>query len=64
MIEDLFNELVTMDVSNENFSTKYNILLNNINKLNNEQLKTLKKIVLKKIEYDSGVYEQEIERIK
>lgn len=64
MIEDLFNELLTMDVSNENFSTKYNILLNNINKLNNEQLKTLKKIVLKKIEYDSGVYEQEIERIK
>ncbi len=64
MIEDLFNELLTMDVSNENFSAKYNILLNNINKLNNEQLKTLKKIVLKKLEYDSGVYEQEIERIK
>ncbi len=64
MIEQLLKELIDTNVSNEDFSAKYNILLKNINKMNSEQLQKFKLLTLKKLEYDSGVYEQEIERIK
>ena len=63
MIEQLLKELIDTNVSNEDFSAKYNILLKNINKMNSEQLQKFKLLTLKKLEYDSGVYEQEIERI-
>lgn len=64
MIEDLLNELIDMNVSNADFSTKYNILLKNVSNMDSEQLQKFKQIALKKLEYESGVYEQEIERIK
>lgn len=32
--------------------------------MDSEQLQKFKQIALKKLEYESGVYEQEIERIK
>lgn len=64
MIEELLNDLEKMNVLNPQYDTKYNILLQNVNHMNNEQLKKLKKLTLKKLEYDSGIYEQEIERIK
>lgn len=64
MIEKLLNDLEEMNVLDPQYDTKYNILLQNVNYLNNEQLKKLKKLTLKKLEYDSGIYEQEIERIK
>lgn len=64
MIEDLLTELIDMNVSNADFSTKYNILLKNVSNMDSEQLQKFKQIALKKLEYVSGVYEQEIERIK
>lgn len=64
MIEELLNDLEKMNVLDPQYDTKYNILLQNVNHMNNEQLKKLKKLTLKKLEYDSGIYEQEIERIK
>lgn len=64
MIEDLLNELIDMNVSNADFSTKYNIPLKNVSNMDSEQLQKFKQIALKKLEYESGVYEQEIERIK
>lgn len=64
MIEELLNDLEKMNVLNPQYDTKYNILLQNVNHMNNEQLKKLKKLTLKKLEYDSEIYEQEIERIK
>lgn len=64
MIEDLLNELIDMNVSNADFSTKYNILLKNVSNMDSEQLQKFKQIALKKLEYEAGVYEQEIERIK
>ncbi len=64
MIEELLNDLEKMNVLDPQYDTKYNILLQNVNHMNNEQLKKLKKLTLKKMEYDSGIYEQEIERIK
>ena len=59
MIEKLLNELDKMNVSDEKYEAKYNILLKNINQMNSEQLQKLKKITLKKLEYDSGIYENE-----
>ena len=38
MIEDLLNELIDMNVSNADFSTKYNILLKNVSNMDSEQL--------------------------
>lgn len=64
MIEELLNDLEKTNVLDPQYDTKYNILLQNVNHMNNEQLKKLKKLTLKKLEYDSGIYEQEIERIK
>lgn len=64
MIEELLNDLEKMNVLDPQYDTKYNILLQNVNHMNNEQLKKLKKLTLKKLEYDSGIYEQEVERIK
>lgn len=59
MIEQLLNELDKMNVLDEKYEAKYNILLKNINQMNSEQLQKLKKITLKKLEYDSGIYENE-----
>ena len=59
MIEQLLNELDKMNVLDEKYEAKYNILLKNINQMNIEQLQKLKKITLKKLEYDSGIYENE-----
>lgn len=64
MIEELLNDLEKKYILDNQFTLKYNILLQNINQMNNEQLQRLKKIMLKKIEHDSSIYEQEIERIK
>ena len=64
MIEYLLKELIDMNVSNEDFDEKYYILLKNVSQMNSQQLQELKQIALKKLEYDSGIYEQEIERIK
>lgn len=62
MIEYLLKELIDMNVSNEDFDEKYYILLKNVSQLNSQQLQELKQIALKKLEYDSGIYEKEIER--
>ena len=59
MIEQLLNELDKMNVSDEKYEAKYNILLKNISQMNSEQLQKLKKITLKKLEYDSDIYENE-----
>lgn len=59
MIEQLLNELDKMNVSDEKYEAKYNMLLKNISQMNSEQLQKLKKITLKKLEYDSGIYENE-----
>ena len=64
MIEYLLKELLDMNVSNEDFDEKYYILLKNVSQMSSEQLQKFKQIALKKLEYESGVYEQEIERIK
>lgn len=62
MIEYLLKELIDMNVSNEDFDEKYYILLKNVSQMNSQQLQELKQIALKKLEYDSGIYEKEIER--
>ena len=59
MIEQLLNELDKMNVSDEKYEAKYNMLLKNISQMNSEQLQKLKKITLKKLEYDSDIYENE-----
>ena len=64
MIEYLLKELLDMNVSNEDFDEKYYILLKNVSQMSSEQLQKLKQIVLKKLEYDSGIYERESERIR
>lgn len=64
MIEYLLKELLDMNVSNEDFDEKYYILLKNVSQMSSEQLQKLKQIVLKKLEYDSGIYEREAERIR
>ncbi len=59
MIEQLLNELDKMNVSDEKYEAKYNILLKNISQMSSQQLQKFKEIALKKLEYDSGIYEKE-----
>ena len=59
MIEQLLNELDKMNVSDEKYEANYNILLKNISQMSSQQLQKFKEIALKKLEYDSGIYENE-----
>ena len=64
MIEKEISDLEKLDVYDINYDNELKKLLNNLDLMTNDQLLRTKKILMKKINYDSNIFFDTIERQK